>query len=515
MDKLRIKKAVFFPSIIIMGLIVMASLLNGEFVVSIGKVAFDFILDKFGWLYQWTALVCLVLAFAITFSKVGNIKLGGADAKPKFSFMSWFALTLTGGVATGLITYSGVNEPIVYLSNIYGELNNTGIEAGTEQAAIFAIARNFYNWTYFPYAIYSISGVLMAYTYFNKKGSLNILSTLEPILGEKAKNETYKNIIDVVAILALCLGLASTMGAALTMLGSFLEVVYKINATPIITLIIALIITFLYTTCAYIGLDKGIKVLADITTKLLYVLLIVIFILGPTLYILKASSAGFAYWLDNFWVWSLDTGIVGGDALVKSWTLFDWSLWIAFAPLMGVFFGMIAYGRTIREFMIINFILPSTFALLWVGIWAPTALRWELDGKTNVTDTIINYGFISGFLEFLDKIPFIGFIAIPVVIVALIASFSTTADTMTLIVANMCTSNLKDGEEAPKWQKLVWGIFIGVMSYTMVAFGGGTQGIDGVKFLGVAAGFVILGVFLLQIVSAIKVFFIDKNEYNK
>lgn len=35
-------------------------------------------------------------------------------------------MTLTGGIATGLITY-GVNEVLIYYGNIYGELDGYGI----------------------------------------------------------------------------------------------------------------------------------------------------------------------------------------------------------------------------------------------------------------------------------------------------------------------------------------------------------------------------------------------------
>lgn len=333
----EIKQSVFYPSIIIIGLVVIASLVNATAIVEFGKKGFDFILDTFGWLYQWVSVLALILALMLTFGKVGNIKLGGKKAKPKFSFMSWFALTLTGGVATGLITYSGVNEPIVYLSNMYGELDHVGIEAFSNTAAIFAIARNFYNWTYFPYAIYSISGVLMAYIYFNRGGTLSILSTLEPIFGKKVNKPIFKNTVDVLAIIALCLALAATMGGGITLIASSLNIVYGMKIGTISILLISFGMTFIFTTFAYLGLEKGVKVLANFTTKILYLLMIILFLAGPTLYIFQSSTAGIAYWLNNFWEWSLDPGLIGGDALVKSWTLFDWSMWIAFAPLMGIF----------------------------------------------------------------------------------------------------------------------------------------------------------------------------------
>ena len=45
----------------------------------------------------------------------------------------------------------------------------------------------------------------------------------------------------------------------------------------------------------------------------------------------------------------------------------------------------------------------------------------------------------------------------------------------------------------------------------MVAFGGGAQGVDGVKYLAACGGFVVLIIFILQVASAIKLFFFDKE----
>lgn len=45
------------------------------------------------------------------------------------------------------------------------------------------------------------------------------------------------------------------------------------------------------------------------------------------------------------------------------WTMYDWAIWIAYAPLMGIFFAIIAYGRTIKQFLLINWVLPAVLAL--------------------------------------------------------------------------------------------------------------------------------------------------------
>ena len=89
----------------------------------------------------------------------------------------------------------------------------------------------------------------------------------------------------------------------------------------------------------------------------------------------------------------------------------------------------------------------------------------------------------------------------------LIVSFATAADVMTTTIASLCTRNLKQGEEPPTVQKLLWGVSIGAIAYFMVAFAGGVQGVDGVKFLAAAGGAMVLFIFVLQVLSAVKTFF--------
>lgn len=115
-----------------------------------------------------------------------------------------------------------------------------------------------------------------------------------------------------------------------------------------------------------------------------FILLIILFATGPIVDICKALPIGLGEWLNNFWVWGLDPGDVGGEALTVWWTLFDWTVWIAYAPVMGLFLAKISYERTIREFMIINWILPSVFGFVWFSVWGGTALNWQMKGVVDL-----------------------------------------------------------------------------------------------------------------------------------
>ena len=54
---------------------------------------------------------------------------------------------------------------------------------------------------------------------------------------------------------------------------------------------------------------------------------------------------------------------------------------------------------------------------------------------------------------------------------------STTADTMSTTISQICTQGSSYDEEPANWQKIVWGVSIGIISVIMVIFGGGQQGV--------------------------------------
>ena len=508
-EKKQVRMSVFIPAFAIVGGAAIVGLVNNAWLTQATKTMFEWSLRTFGWLYQVIAIATLALIIIVTFSKYGKIRFGGPKAKSKFSFMSWFAMTLTGGIATGLITY-GVNETLIYFGNIYGELDALGIQPLTQEAAYFSMGRVFYNWTFIPYAMYALSGLIIAYMYFNRKQELSVSSSLTPLFGPKVTQGFWRILIDTLSVLAIALGLAASLGAGLALVGTGLESAYGIKQGPIVWFVLTAVITATFTIASIMGIDKGIKWLADMTSKIFYILLGLLLIIGPTIYILNMANVGMGYWLDHFWTWGFDPSTVGGEALVMWWTMYDWAIWIAYAPLMGIFFAMIAYGRTIRQFLIINWILPASFGLVWFAVWGGTTLNWQQSGRSDIIGAIQSGGAVAGIWEFLKQIP-LSVIIIPVIIITLIAAFSTTADTMSTTIAALCTRGARHDEEPPIWQKIVWGVSIGAIAAIMVAFGGGSQGVDGVKYLAACGGFMVLFIFVLQLASAFKVFFFDKE----
>lgn len=510
MNTKRLNMLVFVPAFAIILIAVVVGLVDNETLVRVAKAIFFFSLSDFGWLYQLLAFAALAVTGYIFFSKSGDIRLGGKDAKPAFSLVSTFAMALTGGIATGVVTYS-VNEPIIYLGNIYGEIANQSFQPGSAEAAIFALARCFHNWSFIPYAMYSVVGLMIAYMHYNRKEQFSIASALVPLIGERAMQPMVRTIINVISVLAIALGLASSLGAGLALISSGMEAQYGIASNPTTWLLLTLLIAAVFITSALSGLRRGIQFLSSVNAYVFYGLVVILLLIGPFNYVLSLSTTSFGYWLNNFFIWSFDTKEMGGEALVTWWTMYDWSIWIAYAPLMGLFLARISYGRTLREFLVINWILPSAFGMVWFAIWGGSAIKWQLDGTLDLVAVITDKGAVAGLWGFLQNLP-LAALFVPLIIFTLIISFATAADSMTSTIATICTHDISADEEAPKSQKLIWGLSISAIAYVMVAFGGGAQGVDGIKFLAAAGGFTVLFLFILIVMSAARVFLFGKGE---
>jgi len=521
--KKTINKGVFIPSIVILGLAGLYGFIDGEHFSELAHGAFSWILQNFGWLFQTLSMICLFTVIALFVSKKGDIRFGGTQAKARFSFMSWFAMTLAGGIATGIVLW-GVNEPIVLFENIWGELDGYGITPGTMEASIFAMGRIFYHWTFIPYAMYSLAGVLMAYLYFNKGYDLRVSETLRPIVGSLADNKIFCSVVDTVSLLAIALGLASSMGGGITFISAGLLHQYGIPQGPVVWTIITLVITVIFIFSSYRGLDSGIKFFANLNTYIYFGLLILIFLIGNIPYILSLSATSFGHWLDNFFAWGFDSGFVseyqldasiGGSAAVQWWTLYNWAIWIAYAPLMSIFLGIIAYGRTIREFLVVNWILPSVFGLIWFSIFGITAIYWQSTGQVDIAGAIRESGAVAGMWAFMSNVNIFGFyiapFIVPLMIIVLIISFATAADGMTTSIAILSSHGTSFGDENQEpagWLKILWGSTISLIALSLIIFVGGVQGIDGIKFTAAAGGFAVLLVFVGQVISLYKELFI-------
>src|SRR5690606_40045457 len=55
------------------------------------------IIASFDWFFLLSANIFVIVSLALIFMPVGKIRLGGQDAKPEFTTLSWFAMLFAAG----------------------------------------------------------------------------------------------------------------------------------------------------------------------------------------------------------------------------------------------------------------------------------------------------------------------------------------------------------------------------------------------------------------------------------
>jgi betaine/carnitine transporter, BCCT family len=66
--------------------------------------------STFDWLFMSAANIFVLFCLFLVVSPWGKVRLGGADARPDFSYLGWFAMLFAAGMGIGLMFF-GVLEP--------------------------------------------------------------------------------------------------------------------------------------------------------------------------------------------------------------------------------------------------------------------------------------------------------------------------------------------------------------------------------------------------------------------
>ncbi|TVS10656.1 MAG: BCCT family transporter, partial [Wenzhouxiangella sp.] len=116
---LDLHNPVFVVSAVLILVFVILSLIFPEQSNSMLGSTREWIGESFDWLFLSAANFFVLFCLALILLPVGSIRLGGADAKPDFSIMSWFAMLFAAGMGIGLMFWS-VAEPVGYFTEWFG-----------------------------------------------------------------------------------------------------------------------------------------------------------------------------------------------------------------------------------------------------------------------------------------------------------------------------------------------------------------------------------------------------------
>jgi len=465
------KNQVYIVSLIVLAVIVAWGLFGPSSFEAAANGAYAFLSGNFGWLYLLAMSSFVAFSVWIAFSKYGKIKLGKDDSVPDYSLTSWFAMLFSAGMGIGLVFW-GAAEPLSHFANpMY-------VEAGSREAAEFAIRKSFFHWGLHPWAGYSVLALALAYMQFRKDKPGLISSIFIPLLGEERIAGPIGKTVDILAVFATVAGMATSLGLGAYQINSGLNMLYGLPENNTVILAIVGIITVIYILTAVMGIDKGIKTMSDLNVVIAAVLLLATLIIGPTLLILNTFTNGLGDYLQTLVGDSFFVDPFGDSNWTSGWTVFYWAWWIAWAPFVGTFIARISRGRTIKEFVFGVLLAPTLASFVWFSVFGATGINLGVEIAAEASKNPSTALFVV-----LSHYP-MGTLLSTVAVVLLCTFFITSANSATYVLG-MMTSN---GSLNPSnLNKTIWGLIQSGLALVLML--SSANGLKMLQTASIAAGF--------------------------
>ena len=172
------------PVFVVSALLVVAFVIGTLLFLDQAALAFidmrAWITSAFDWFFMITANIVVLFCLGVAYSRLGRVRLGGADAKPRYGYPGWLAMLFAAGVGIGLMFF-GVLEPVTHSLNPPIGVDPADSAAARAAGMSAAIA----HWGLHAWAIYAVVGLSLAYFCFNQGMPLTLRSAFFPLIGNR------------------------------------------------------------------------------------------------------------------------------------------------------------------------------------------------------------------------------------------------------------------------------------------------------------------------------------------
>ncbi|MFC3570827.1 BCCT family transporter [Paracoccus simplex] len=434
----------------------------------------DFLTANLDWFFLIVGNVFVLLCLVLIVLPLGRIRLGGPQAVPDYSYLSWFSMLFAAGMGIGLMFY-GVSEPLGnYTAAFDGPTVGPdgirtdwaplqGVPGDAEGARRLAMAATIFHWALHPWSIYAIVALSLALFAFNKGLPLTLRSVFYPIFGERVWGWPG-HVIDILAVFATIFGLSTSLGIGAQQASAGLNFLFGLPATTGAMIFLIIFITGIATASVVAGMDKGVKLLSEANMALALLLLVFIVLVGPTTQIATGFFKNLLAYVEYLPALSNPLGR-DDDNFRQGWTAFYWAWWISWSPFVGMFIARVSRGRTVREFLIAVLLIPSLVSTIWMTALGGTAISQVVDQSLrSVQDAALELQLF----EMLAHLPLTGITSL-IGIVLVIVFFVTSSDSGSLVIDTISAGGKVN---APVPQRVFWATFEGLVAIALLLGGG-------------------------------------------
>jgi len=420
------------------------------------------------WFIMLAVSFMLVTSVWLALSRYGRIKLGKDDDEPEFSTISWLTMLFAAGMGVGLL-YWGTAEPLTHYLLI------SEYKDPRESASLALFVTNFH-WGLHAWAIYALTGLVIAYFSFRKGCPSLVSAPIIKVFGTNGVTRIVGWLSDLSAIVAIAIGVGGSVAMGVFQVKEGVDALFGLQDTGMgLTLGIFVVLCISYILPLTVDLSRGMALLSNAAMAIAGGLMIFILLTGPTYFLMGGIVQAAGEYLAGAFTHGFRTYTFMDDQVVNwfhSWTLTYMVWWLAWAPFVGVFIARISKGRTIREFICGVMLVPTAFSILWFGVFGGVGFYGILRLDVPILDVVRDN--VSGVTFFvLDKFP-LPYLTVAAVIAAAFLFIVTSVVSAAFVLGMFSTG----GDLNPSTRvKLSWGVVLGALGLVMILSGS----IDAIK----------------------------------
>ncbi len=498
-DKSRIDWMItLVPFILILGLAIYLFAFPEQANGVISQVRF-FFGDTVGMYYLIIGIGVLAVSIFLSVSKYGDIVLGEANEKPKYSFFTWGSMMFTCGLAADILFYSFV-EWVMYATNPHiaemGSIN--------EWANVFPL----FHWSFIPWAFYLVLAVAFGFMlHVRKRNRQRYSEACRPVIGDKHANGLLGRVIDLFALFALLAGTATTFSVATPLMASIIVKLFHISISRTAVTIIILLITCAVYTYAVLHGFKGISFLAKLCIYMFFILLILVLLIGGQgRFIVENGVQSIGKMLQHFIELCTYTDPVRANNFPQDWTIYYWAYWMVWCIAAPFFIGNVSRGRTVRQTVLGGYVFGVGSTVVSFIILGNYSLGLQASG---VNDFIAMYN-ESGdmyqlILNIVNTMP-AGNLILVWILLCMMAFYATSFDSIAYTAACYSYKKIEENEKPHMAITLLWCLLLIVLPIALVF---SESSMNNIQSVSIISAFPIGVIMILMIWSFIK----DAKKY--
>ena len=420
----------------------------------------NFLGDSFGVYYLLIGLGTAIVSIYISCSRYGSIVLGEQDEKPKYSFFAWGSMMFTCGLAADILFYS-LCEWILYWEDPHtAELGNL-----MDWSSTFTL----FHWGPIPWGFYLVLAVAFGFMlHVRKRKRQKYSEACRPILGEYT-DKLPGRLIDLLAVFALLAGTATTFSVATPLLSQAIKSLIGFDVSDrTITIVILVTTCVIYTYSVMKGMI-GVSILANVCTYLFYGLLLYVLIFGGQCkFIIECGVSAMGRLAQNFIGLSTYTDPTRSTGFAENWTIFYWAYWMVWCVAAPFFIGSISRGRTVRQTILGGYVFGMGSTFVSFIVLGNYGLGLHMSGKFYVVSFYERTeDLYITIIEIINQLPLAPLVMIALII-AMIAFYATSFDSITLVAAQYSYKDLGEDEEPKGTVKAFWSVLLILLPVALV-----------------------------------------------